>query len=165
MSSTRRILGLDPSLTSTGWGLVEEQAGVLKAVAFGHIPTSPRQTLAERLETIYLELTAMINTFSPAACGIETIFTAANPRSALLLGHARGVALLALRRAGVPLAEFTPMQIKRAVTGKGAAAKEQVGWMVQHILALKEPPTPDDAADALAAAICYCQHHRGEGAA
>lgn len=151
-----RILGIDPSLTSTGYGIIET-GETLRGLAYGHIPTKSSEPLPDRLERLYLQLTAVIDTWSPDVCAVETIFTAHNPRTALLLGHARGVVLLTARRAKVPLFEYTPMQIKRAVCGRGRSTKEQVRFMVERLLGIAGPITPLDASDALAAAICHQQ--------
>ena len=150
-----RALGLDPSLVSTGWGVVEGRGSSFTCLGYGCVRTRPGEPLADRLERIYLELTAVLSRFSPEAAGVETVFTAKNAKVAILLGHARGVAVLAARRAGVPVFEYAPRDIKKAVTGRGGAAKEQVAFMVQRILGLDAPVKPDDASDALAAAVCH----------
>ncbi len=152
-----RVLGLDPSLTRTGWGVVEGRGSSFRCLGYGCVPTKSGEPLADRLERIYLELTAVVSRFAPEAAGVETVFTAKNPKVAILLGHARGVAVLAAKRAGVPVFEYAPRDIKKAVTGRGGAAKEQVAFMVQRILGLDAPVEPDDASDALAAAICHIQ--------
>jgi crossover junction endodeoxyribonuclease RuvC len=152
-----KVLGLDPSLTRTGWGVVESRGSSLRCVGYGCVPTRPGDPLPERLERIYLELTAVLSRYAPEAAGVETVFAAKNAKVAILLGHARGVAVLAAKRAGVPVFEYAPRDIKMSVTGRGGAAKEQVAYMVQRILGLDAPPEPDDASDALAAAICHIQ--------
>ncbi len=150
-----RVLGLDPSLRATGWGVVEGAGNTFHCLGCGHIPTKSGVPLPERLERIYLELTAVIARFEPEAAGVETVFTAKNPKVAILLGHARGVAVLAVKRAGVPVFEDAPRDIKKAVTGRGGAAKEQVAYMVKMILGLDESPITTDESDALAAALCH----------
>jgi len=149
------VLGIDPSLSCTGFGLVEQAADGPRGLCYGHIPTKPAWGMPRRLERLYTELTAAVDAYRPDCCAVETIFSARNARTALLLGHARGVVILTAVRAGLPIFEYTPMQIKRAVTGKGRATKEQVGFMVQRLLGIREPITPNDASDALAAAICH----------
>jgi crossover junction endodeoxyribonuclease RuvC len=152
-----RVLGLDPSLTRTGWGVVESRGSGFRCLGYGCVPTKSGEPLADRLEKIYTELEVVCARFAPEAAGVETVFTAKNPKVAILLGHARGVAVLAAQRAGVPVFEYAPRDIKKAVTGRGGAAKEQVAFMVQRILGLDAPVVPDDASDALAAAICHIQ--------
>lgn len=150
-----RVLGLDPSLVRTGWGVVESQGSSFRCLGYGCVPTRAGEPLADRLERIYLELREVVARYAPEAAGVETVFTAKNAKVAILLGHARGVAVLAARRAGVPVFEYAPRDIKMSVTGRGGAAKEQVAFMVQRILGLDAPVEPDDASDALAAAICH----------
>lgn len=150
-----RVLGIDPSLTSTGWGVAESAGNTFRCLGCGHIPTKSGVPLPERLERIYLELTALIARFEPEAAGVETVFMAKNPKVAILLGHARGVAVLAVKRAGVPVYEYAPRDIKKAVTGRGGAAKVQVAYMVKMILGLDGPPKTSDESDALAAALCH----------
>lgn len=152
-----RVIGLDPSLVRTGWGVVESRGSSFHCLGYGCVPTRSDEPLADRLERIYLELTAVLARFTPEAAGVETVFTAKNAKVAILLGHARGVAVLAARRAGVPVFEYAPRDIKMSVTGHGGAAKVQVAFMVQRILGLDAPVEPDDASDALAAAICHIQ--------
>jgi len=135
---------------------VAESAGnTFHCLGCGHIPTKSTEPLPERLECIYLELTAVIARFEPEAAGVETVFTAKNPKVAILLGHARGVAVLAVKRAGIPVFEYAPRDIKKAVTGRGGAAKVQVAYMVEKILGLDESPITSDESDALAAALCH----------
>lgn len=150
-----RVLGLDPSLVRTGWGVVEGRGSSFRCLGYGCVPTRAGEPLADRLERIYLELREVVARYAPEAAGVETVFTAKNAKVAILLGHARGVAVLAARRAGVPVFEYAPRDIKMSVTGRGGAAKEQVAFMVQRILGLDAPVEPDDASDALAAAICH----------
>jgi crossover junction endodeoxyribonuclease RuvC len=150
-----RVLGLDPSLRSTGWGVAEGRGTTFRCLGYGHIPTRSGEPLPERLERIYTELKRVVSRFAPEAAGVETVFTAKNPKVALLLGHARGAAILALTQNNVPVFEYAPRDIKKAVTGRGGAAKEQVAYMVQKILGLDAPAEPDDASDALAAALCH----------
>ena len=155
-----RVLGVDPGSLVTGFGVVEEDAGRLHAVAWGAIRTTARQPLGQRLKRIYDGLSEAVQTWQPDAVSVEQVFFADNPKTALTLGHARGVALLTVANAAVPLVEYSALQIKMAVVGYGRAAKSQVQQMVQTLLRLDERPHPTDAADALAAAICHLHTHR-----
>jgi crossover junction endodeoxyribonuclease RuvC len=148
-----RILGIDPGTRATGFGVVDFEGSSLRRVAGGVIrPRSPE--LPGRLRELYVELEQVIAEFKPEGTALEAVFTARNPRSALLLGHARGVALVACAAAGLSPAEYSPGRVKQAVVGYGNASKSQVQRMVQRLLALPTPP-PADEADALAVAICH----------
>lgn len=155
-----RVLGIDPGSVVTGFGVVEEQANRLQAQTWGALRTTARQPLGERLRRIYDGLAETLLTWKPDAVSVERVFMAENPKTALTLGHARGVALLAVAHAAVPLVEYSALEIKVAVVGYGRAAKSQVQQMVRTVLQLPENPQPVDAADALAAAICHL-HTRG----
>lgn len=155
-----RVLGIDPGSVVTGFGVVEEQANRLQAQTWGALRTTARQPLGERLRRIYDGLAEALETWQPDAVSVERVFMAENPKTALTLGHARGVALLAVAHAAVPLVEYSALEIKVAVVGYGRAAKSQVQQMVRTVLQLQESPQPADAADALAAAICHL-HTRG----
>jgi crossover junction endodeoxyribonuclease RuvC len=148
-----RVLGIDPGLAVTGYGLVDRKASRLLPVEFGVIRA--KGTFAERLAKIHRELSVLVADYSPDVLSIESVFKGPNVASLIKLSHARAAAILAAALKGLPVAEYTPMQIKRAVTGQGAADKTQVGFMVTRLLSLKEPPKPLDASDALAAAICH----------
>lgn len=158
------VLGVDPGTAALGWGLVERRGAELRALDFGCITTSPDSPLPERLLVIHQELQRIVATHHPDIFGVERLFFSRNAQTALGVGHARGVVLLAAALAGVPVREATPNEIKVGVTGYGAADKEQVGRMVAMILGLASVPTPDDTADALAAAICIANAER-DGAA
>ena len=150
-----KIFGIDPGSDRTGYGCVETDGSRHRIVLFGAI-TSPRiVSFPKKLLTIHARLTALIAECRPDCVAIENLFYAKNARSALKLGHARGVAMLAAMEAGVPVVEYTPAEIKRAVVGFGRAEKQQVQQMVKLILGLSHPPSPHDAADALAVAICH----------
>ena len=152
--SNKRILGIDPGSVITGWGVVEAGSGSrLHHIDNGGIFTR-HKAFHLRLQEIYRGLQGVIETYQPAAASVEQIFYSKNAQSALKLGHARGVALLAAINAGLELHEYTPMMIKQSVAGHGRASKEQVGRMVQTVLGLPEPAQVD-ASDALAAAICH----------
>ena len=154
-----RVLCIDPGSLITGFGVVEEKANGLQALAWGALRTSAKQTLPERLKRIYAGLTESLHAWEPDAVSIEQVFFANNPKTALTLGHARGVALLTVAHADLPLVEYSALEIKMAVVGYGRAAKSQVQQMVKHLLHLDAIPQPADAADALAAAICHLHTH------
>jgi crossover junction endodeoxyribonuclease RuvC len=150
-----RIFGIDPGTERTGYGCVEAAGGRHALVACGVISALPRDPFPERLARIHRELAALLARCRPDCVAVENLFHAANARSALKLGHARGVALLAAVEAGCPIAEYTPAEVKRAVVGYGRAEKHQVQQMVKLLLGLSRPPAPHDVADALAVAICH----------
>jgi len=154
-----RIFGIDPGSERTGYGCVETDGSRHKVVVSGAIATPGLATFAEKLLVIHTRLAVLIADCRPDAAAIENLFHATNVRSALKLGHARGVAMLAAVEAGLPVFEYTPAEIKRAVVGYGRAEKAQVQQMVKLILGLTEMPTPHDAADALAVAICHAHSH------
>lgn len=149
-----RIFGIDPGSERTGYGCVETDGCRHHLVACGAI-AAPADAFPQRLARIHRELAALISTYRPDCVAIENLFHANNVRSALKLGHARGVAMLAAVEAGCPVVEYTPAEIKRAVVGYGRAEKHQVGQMVKLLLGLAAAPSPHDAADALAVAICH----------
>jgi len=150
-----RVLGIDPGTAITGYAVVEETAGSLQMITLGVITTPAKTPLPSRLQTIHNELKEIVAEYEPEAAAVEELFFSRNARTAMSVGHARGVILLALADSDLPIAEYTPMQIKQAVTGYGNATKHQVQEMVRMLLALSETPRPDDAADAAAVAICY----------
>lgn len=154
----RIILGIDPGLANTGWGIVAQRGSRLSCVAYGCITTSKEQPLAQRLRKIHEQMAAVIDRFNPTCVGIETVWFGVNTQSAFATGQARGAALVACAECNLEVGEFSPSQIKLAVVGAGAAEKEQVQYMVRQLLALNDIPKPDHAADALAAAICYTTH-------
>lgn len=150
-----RIIGIDPGTGILGFGVVEVHGSKLKLVTGGVITTPAHTPLDERLEEIFDELTAIIGDTKPDIMSIEKLFFAKNVTTAMSVSHARGVAMLTGRKAKLPIAEYTPMQIKQTLTGYGKADKKQVQEMVRLQLGLREVPRPDDAADALAAAITH----------
>ena len=152
-----RVLGIDPGTATTGYAVVEEREGRLQLISIGVITTPAKTPLSSRLQRIYRDLREVIRSSEPEASAVEELFFSRNARTAMSVGHARGVTLLALADAELPIAEYTPMQIKQAVTGYGSADKHQVQEMVRMLLGLSEVPRPDDAADAAAVAIC-CLH-------
>jgi crossover junction endodeoxyribonuclease RuvC len=154
-----RILGIDPGTRRTGYGILEQRGNRLLHIDNGVIPTSSSQPLAERLHLIHRELSRIIGCYGPQAVAVEQIFLAKNALSALKLGHARGVAMLAGTLAGLPVAEYSALQVKSAVVGYGKADKGQVQHMVRILLALPEI-AQEDASDALAVAICHAHCHQ-----
>lgn len=149
-------LGVDPDTETTGYAFVEEdEIGNLHAVKYGVIKTSHNDSAEKRLQIIFKEMGELINLHRPQTGAVEKLFFQKNVTTALAVGQARGVILLAMAEAGIEIAEYSPQEVKLAVTGYGAAEKRQVQIMVQTMLALDELPKPDDAADALAIAICH----------
>ena len=154
------VLGIDPGLANTGWGVIETRGSLARARAYGCIHTEADEPLHERLGRICNELSEAIGRYEPASVAIEDIFFGQNTRSAIHTAHARGAALVACSQCGVEVASYTPMQIKQAVVGTGAADKRQVTYMVRNVLALDHDPKPDHCADALAAAVCHANLSR-----
>jgi crossover junction endodeoxyribonuclease RuvC len=150
----RIVIGIDPGLASLGYGVVAESGGQLRHVAHGCISTSPKTPSGERLKQIHEALCALIETYHPSCGGVEDLYFFRNVTSALPVAEARGIIKLVFAQEGVPLAEFTPNAIKKSVTGSARADKLQVQEMVRILLGLEKIPSPDHAADALAAAIC-----------
>ena len=149
------ILGIDPGLVNTGWGIVAKQGHELTCLAYGCIKTGTDTSLDKRLEKIYGQIGAIIDRYKPDSVGVETIWFGENVSAAFGTGQARGAALVACGEAGLKLGEYTPNLIKASVVGVGKADKAQVQYMVKQILRLESVPKPDHAADALAAAICF----------
>jgi crossover junction endodeoxyribonuclease RuvC len=150
------VLGIDPGTATTGYGFVaEHEAGEARLVRYGIITTAPGVPMPERLLTIHGELTALIRTHVPDAVVVESLFFGRNVTTALTVGQARGVVLLAAAQAGLPIYEYKPAEVKQALAGYGAADKRQMQEMVRILLDLDEVPRPDDAADAVAVAICH----------
>lgn len=151
------VLGIDPGTAATGYGVVRRasDAGVT-LVECGVIRTSPKEPLAVRIREIYDSIVELIERHEPAVASVEDVFYGKNAQSALKLGHARGAILLAAAHHELMIAEYAPREIKKAVVGTGNATKDQVGYMVKQQLRLKEAPSPADAADGLAAALCHC---------
>jgi crossover junction endodeoxyribonuclease RuvC len=158
-----RVFGIDPGSERTGYGCVESDGSRHRLVACGAIVSSPRLGFPAQLLRIHQQLTELLAEHRPESVAVESVFYAVNVRSALKLGHARGVAVLAAVEGGYAFAEYTPAEIKRAVVGYGRAEKHQVQEMVRMLLGLAEVPTPHDAADALAVAICHV-HSQGPAA-
>ena len=154
-----RILGVDPGLRNTGWGLIEVLGSRLSFLACGSIRTDPGVTLAGRLASIHCALTALVDESAPHEAAVEETFVNCDPQSTLKLGQARGVALAALALKDLPVSEYAANLIKKTVVGVGHAEKNQVAMMVKMLLPASNPSVPD-AADALAVAICHAQHRR-----
>lgn len=152
-----RILGIDPGIGTVGFGVIDTDKGKNEYVACGVITTPPNTPLSPRLDMIYNDLNELIVTFAPEAIAVEELFFSKNITTGISVAHGRGVILLSAYRSGVPVFEYTPMQVKQAVVGYGNAKKAQVIYMVQRLLGIKTPPRPDDAADALALAICHAR--------
>ena len=162
-----RIVGIDPGSRSTGYGIIETDGSRHVALIYGAIKTDSRLPFHQRLLKIHNDLNEIISRERVDVLAIEEVFHAANVQSALKLGHARGIALLVAAQQGIPVAEYSPLEIKSAIVGYGRAEKHQVQGMVRFLLQLPEIPTPDDAADALAVAICHshrCSRARGDPA-
>lgn len=157
-------LGIDPGTAICGYGVVNLEGSRLKALDYGAIETSPKLNPADRLVIIHHEIDVLIKKYNPDVMGVEMLFFNKNVRTAMAVGQARGVILLAAAQNAVKLVEFTPLQVKQAVVGYGKATKEQVIYMTERLLNLPSTPHPDDVADALAVAICttHCSNIRQE---
>jgi len=155
------VIGIDPGTATTGYGLVQENAdGSLTTIEFGVIETKSNIPMPQRLQELYRNLTRILLLHQPQSGAVEKLFFASNARTAISVGQGRGVVLLALADAGLPVAEYAPLEVKQAVTGYGGADKNQIQQMVRALLDLPEVPRPDDAADALAIAICHLHSTR-----
>lgn len=154
------VLGIDPGSAITGFGLVKEVGNSLRAVDYGCIRTAPSETLEIRLQKIYQEVCQLIEKYKPDHFAVEELFFNKNVRTALTVGQARGVILLAGAQCGLKVHEYTPLQVKQAVVGYGRAEKAQIQFMVKTMLSLPAIPKPDDVADALAIAICHTHYYK-----
>ncbi len=157
-----RILGIDPGIASTGWGVIEAAGNKFKSLDYGYISTKPSVSKGKRLMIIYLKIREIIDLYQPELAGVEDIFFARNKLSAIPVAEAKGVILLAIESKNIETSVYTPLQIKQALTGNGRAEKNQVQEMVKLLLGLKEKIKPDHAADALAAAVC-CYNNKTLG--
>ncbi|MGD1993739.1 MAG: crossover junction endodeoxyribonuclease RuvC [Anaerolineae bacterium] len=151
----QRVLGIDPGTATTGYGVVEETEAGLQALTYGTVTTTPDLPMAKRLQVIHRELTQVAKDWQADVAAVEEIFFSVNVRTAMSVGQARGVAMLAMADAGLPVSEYSPSAVKQALTGYGRADKRQMQEMVRMLLGLSEIPRPDDAADALAVAVCH----------
>ncbi len=155
-----RVIGIDPGTAITGWGVVDGDGQDISMIAHGVVTTPAGMPLPQRLQQIYQKLGEVITAWQPESSAIEELFFSKNAKTALAVGHGRGVAMLALANAELPIAEYKPLEVKQAITGHGGADKRQMQQMVKLLLRLEDIPRPDDAADALAIAICHLHSAR-----
>jgi len=151
------ILGIDPGVATVGFGIISETGGAPKLKRYGVISTPAGMRLALRLQQINNDVTELIETFKPDAIVVEELFFNTNQKTAVSVAHGRAAVILAGEKYGIPMFEYTPLQVKKAVAGYGRASKNQVMEMVKRLLAMEQIPKPDDAADALAIAICHAR--------
>lgn len=156
-NNKKRILGIDPGTRVTGYGIIDSEGSKIQLVDYGCIKPPPDQKLSDRYYTLFQGIEELFNRHSPNVLVVETQFVNKNPQSAMKLAMARAVIIIAAKIRGVPVFEYAPRKAKQAVVGNGSASKEQVGSMIRLLLKLKTAPTPEDAADALALAICHAQ--------
>ncbi|MBA3957315.1 MAG: crossover junction endodeoxyribonuclease RuvC [Parachlamydiaceae bacterium] len=157
---TEIIIGIDPGTTVTGYGIITIKGSSYQALDYGCIRPPAKMALSDRYLIIFESLEQILEKYKPEALSVETQFVKHNVQSAIKLGMARGIAILAAKRRGMSVFEYTPQRAKRSVVGNGRASKQQVQAMTQRLLNLASPPTPEDAADALALAICHAQAMR-----
>ncbi len=155
-----RIIGIDPGIAITGYGIIDKHGNSYKSVCYGKITTEPQQSLSERLVYIYNSLMDIFDEYRPGYAAVEELFFNKNAKTVMVIGQARGVAILAAANAGLEVREYTPLQVKQAVAGYGRAEKKQVQKMVKLLLNLEQIPRPDDVADALAVALCQGSSYR-----
>lgn len=165
MFDASAVLGIDPGLSTCGYGAVRREAGEARAVAAGALRTDPELPLPQRLAALEEALEALVAELRPAAVAVERVLFQVNTRTAMSVGQASGLALAVAARAGVPVVQYSPNEVKLAVAGDGGAGKAEVQAMVARLLRLAAPPRPPDAADALALALCHLWRSRLEGAA
>ena len=158
MSNIQRIIGVDPGLNTTGFGIIDEKKGQISLIAYGTIKPPNKDSLPNRLEYLNSHMKELLKKFDPIT--IEITFHSINVKSALLLGQARGVLLLAAASMGIPSASYAPRKVKQSITGNGAADKKQLQYMVQQILKMDKPPSPLDVSDALAIALCHVNQNK-----
>ncbi|MGM9644128.1 MAG: crossover junction endodeoxyribonuclease RuvC [Eubacteriales bacterium] len=149
------ILGIDPGYAIVGWGVIEYSGSRFRTLGYGSIQTPAGLPIVDRLEMIYRGMSEIIEKYKPDGMAVEELFFNTNTTTAIAVAEARGIILLSARLCGVEIGEYTPLQVKQAVVGYGRAEKKQVISMVTNLLGLKEPPKPDDTADALAVAVCH----------
>ena len=160
MSNIQRIIGVDPGLNTTGFGILDQKKSQIRLIAYGTIKPPNKESLPNRLEYLNNHMEELIKKFNPIVMAIEDTFHSINVKSALLLGQARGVLLLAAASMGIPSVSYAPRKVKLSVTGNGAADKKQLQYMVQKILKMDKPPSPLDASDALAIALCHINQNK-----
>ncbi len=158
-----KILGIDPGIGRTGWGIIGVESSKLKVQSYGCIETSLKLSVEKRLEAIYQEIRRVMEEYEPDALAIEELFFNTNSKTAMVVGQARGVMLLAASQSNIPVSVYTPLQVKIAVTGYGRAEKSQVGMMIKTLLKLTSIPKPDDTSDALAVALTHAFTYKGKG--
>ena len=151
------ILGIDPGYATTGFGLISSEQGKYTLLQYGTVTTPPELTFPQRLNMLFEDITRLLEVTKPEAVAVEELFWGHNITTGIGVSHGRGVILLAIERAGVPLFEYTPMQVKQAVVGYGKAEKRQVMDMTRRFLHMEKMPRPDDAADAIAIALCHAR--------
>ena len=149
-----RVLGIDPGIRTTGFSIIDSRSNSLSLIAYGTIRPKTNDTIPNRLNHIFIEINNILDKFSPDIFSIEDMFYSKNVKSAMILGQARGVMIIAAAQADIPIFEYAPRKVKMSVCGNGAASKEQVLYMVTNLLNLKDPPSPMDVSDAMAVAIC-----------
>jgi crossover junction endodeoxyribonuclease RuvC len=154
-TKTLRVLGIDPGTATTGWAVLEEKNGIVLPIAFGHISTTKDKSEESRLFEISADLQKIIEKYKPKEASVEQLFFFKNKKTIIQVGQARGVVLLTLQQKNVSIFNYTPLQVKQALTGYGRAEKKQLQLMVKNILKLKTIPKPDDTADAIAVALCH----------
>lgn len=162
-TNTLRVLGIDPGTAIVGWAILDEVGGCVNATAYGHITTSPKNTTAERLFEVVNDLRQVIAKYDPDEAAVEDLFFFKNVKTVMKVSQARGSILLTLEENCVNIFEYTPLQVKQALTGYGRAEKKQIQLMVKNILKLKEIPKPDDTADAIAIALCHINSRKMRG--
>ena len=150
-----KVLGIDPGLGTTGFGLISSTNDKFNLIDFGIIKTSPKDSLSNRLKIIFENISTLIDEYNPTVFSIEEIFYSNNVKSSLLLGHARGAAITAAATKNILIYEYSAKKVKQSLTGNGNAHKDQVKFMVKNLLKLKTPPKSNDSSDALAIALCY----------
>lgn len=155
-----KILGIDPGLTQTGYGIIQAVGDNVEMIDYGVIEIPKKESLNIRLHTIFFDVCEIIKKYKPQIFVIEEVFFGKNAKSALMLGHARGAAMVSATHNNLVVYEFSAKKIKQSITGNGNADKKQIQFMVKNILNLRELPYPIDASDALAVALCYCQNSR-----
>ncbi len=160
MKTIQRVIGVDPGLSITGFGILDYKGANIQVVAYGTIKPPADEALPNRLEYLNSHMTELLEKFEPQAMAIEDTFFSKNVKSALLLGQARGVLLLAAASKGIPSVEYAPRKVKQSVVGNGAADKKQVQYMVQQILKMDEPLKPLDISDALAIGLCHINQNK-----
>lgn len=153
------VMGIDPGLATLGYGIINYEYNHFNVIEYGAIITPSDRPLASRLKEIYDDMSDLIDKYRPDAFAIEELFFNKNAKTAIVIGEARGVAIVTAAQKGIEVYEYTPLQVKQAVVGYGRAEKLQVQLMVKALLNLREVPKPDDVADALAVAICHCHHN------